>query len=190
MSLKSFFKGLIGKCRCIFSNVKSGKNVYVGKGTKLLGKKNITLCDNVQIRPFCDIYAGDYLVIGSGSDIGTRSRIAGNVIIEDDVLFGPNVFVCRYDHEYRNVNTPIILQKEYQPNRNGHKDLKIGSGTWIGINSVIIGDVHIGKHCVIAANSVITKDIPDFCVVAGAPAKIIKVYDKIENRWIKYEERT
>ena len=44
----------------------------------------------------------------------------------------------------------------------------------IGINAVIVGNVKIGKHCVIGANSVVTKDVPDYCVAVGSPAKVIK----------------
>lgn len=50
----------------------------------------------------------------------------------------------------------------------------IGDGSYIGINTVIVGNVKIGKHCVIGANSVVTHDIPDYGVAAGCPAKVIK----------------
>ena len=52
--------------------------------------------------------------------------------------------------------------------------VSIGDDTWIGTNVVIAGTVEIGKHCVIGANSVVTHDIPDYSVVAGCPAKVIK----------------
>lgn len=50
----------------------------------------------------------------------------------------------------------------------------IGDGSYIGINAVIVGNVRIGKHCVIGANSVVTKDVPDYCVAVGSPARVIK----------------
>lgn len=52
--------------------------------------------------------------------------------------------------------------------------VSIGDGSYIGINSVIVGNVKIGKHCVIGANSVVTKDVPDYCVAVGCPARVIK----------------
>lgn len=58
-------------------------------------------------------------------------------------------------------------------------------GTWIGTNAVIVGNVHVGKNCVIGANSVVTKDIPDYCVVAGVPATIIRKYDELSNSWLR-----
>lgn len=74
-------------------------------------------------------------------------------------------------------------QKEVHINKNGHEELKIGNGSWIGTHVAIIGDVHIGKHCVIGANSVVTKDVPAFCVVAGIPAKVIKRYNSETQQW-------
>ena len=182
--MKKLFKSFIGKCRCLRWGIIHGKSVYIGKGTKLLGKKKIIIGNGVQIRPFCDIYAGDFLRIGSGSDIGTRCRIAGNVVIEENVLLGPNVFVCRYDHDYKDIEKPIIKLKEYEPNRNGHSELLIGEGSWIGTNVVISGDVHVGKHCVIGANAVVIRDIPDYSVAVGSPAKVVKTYNFKTNEWI------
>ena len=60
---------------------------------------------------------------------------------------------------------------------------RIGDDTWIGTNVVIAGTVVIGKHCVIGANSVVTHDIPDYSVVAGAPCKVIKQYNTETKQW-------
>ncbi len=59
----------------------------------------------------------------------------------------------------------------------------IGDGSYIGINAVIIGNVKIGRHCVIGENSVVTKDVPDYTVVAGNPAKIIRQYNNETGEW-------
>ena len=64
--------------------------------------------------------------------------------------------------------------------------MSIGDGSYIGINAVIVGNVKIGKHCVIGANSIVTRDIPDYCVAVGSPAKIIKKYEK--NGWSRFKE--
>jgi acetyltransferase-like isoleucine patch superfamily enzyme len=61
-------------------------------------------------------------------------------------------------------------------------EVSIGDGTWIGENACVIG-AKIGKNCVIGANSIVKTDIPDYCVVAGAPAKIIKRYDLRKKTW-------
>ncbi len=63
--------------------------------------------------------------------------------------------------------------------------MEIGDGTWIGTNAVIVGNVRIGKNCVIGANSVVTKDIPDYCVAVGIPCKVIKRYSLETQNWVK-----
>lgn len=63
--------------------------------------------------------------------------------------------------------------------------VSIGDGSYIGINTVIVGNVKIGKHCVIGANSVVTKDVPDYCVAVGSPVKIVKKYSI--NGWNRFK---
>lgn len=186
MDIKSIIKYIFGFIRAKKNGVVLRGCVYIGKHCNIQGRKNIVFGERVQIRPYCDIYGGDEgLVIGNNCDIGTRNRIAGHVCIEESVLTGPDVFICSYDHEYRDISKSVIEQKEFIPKRNKHDGIIIGSGSWIGIHAVISGDVHIGKHCVIGANSVVIMDVPDFCVVAGAPAKILKRYNFTTQKWEK-----
>lgn len=163
---------------------KSG-GVYIGKEVHIIGGSNITFGKNVQIRPYCDLFAGRVFRIGNGCDIGERNRIAGEIVIEDCVLFGPDNFICSYDHTYEDITVPILEQPEHAVKKNGHNELKIGSGSWIGTHCSVIGDVHIGKNCVIGANSVVTKDVPDYCVAAGNPARIIKRFNIDKGVWEK-----
>lgn len=60
----------------------------------------------------------------------------------------------------------------------------IDSGSWIGANSIILPGVRIGKNSVIGANSIVSSDIPDYCVAVGIPAKVIKRFDIIKKEWI------
>ena len=115
---------------------------------------------------------GGTIRIGKGSEIGERCRISimNSLEIGEKVLLSPNVYITDCDHEYRNANIPVIDQGVVQK---GQK-VSIGKGSYIGINTVIVGNVKIGKHCVIGANSVVTKDMPDYSVAAGCPARIIK----------------
>lgn len=80
------------------------------------------------------------------------------------------MYITDCDHEYRDINVPVIDQGIV---RRGQM-VSIGEGSYIGINAVIVGNVKIGKHCVIGANSVVTKDVPDYCVAVGSPARVIK----------------
>ena len=121
------------------------------------------------------------LIIGKGSEIGERCRIsiANSLTIGSKVLISPNVYITDCDHEYRNIDIPIMDQGIVQK---GQK-VSIGDESYIGINSVIVGKVKIGKHCVIGANSVVTRDVPDYCITVGSPIKIIKKHEK--SSWIK-----
>lgn len=95
------------------------------------------------------------------------------------MLFSPNIYITDCDHEYRNINIPVKDQGIVQRDQS----VSIGEGSYIGINTVIVGNVKIGKHCVIGANSVVTKDIPDYCVAVGSPAKILKKYNLTSQLW-------
>jgi len=72
------------------------------------------------------------------------------------------------DHNYEDLNLRIDEQGVRT------KEIKIDDDVWIGANAVITAGVHIGRHAVVAAGAVVTKDVPEYCVVAGVPAKIIK----------------
>lgn len=124
------------------------------------------------MRFFCD-----NIKVGDGCDIGTRNRFSGNVLIGNNVLFGPNNYISSATHVYEDVNKPILSQGVTLLNKNNDGVLEIGDGTWIGTNVAILGDVKIGKNCVIGANSVINKNIPDYSVVVGNPGKIVKRYN-------------
>lgn len=110
--------------------------------------------------------------IGRGSEIGERCRIsiANSLNIGKKVLLSPNVYITDCDHECRNLGVPVIDQGIVQKGQT----VSIGDGSYIGINAVIVGNVKIGKHCVIGVDSVVTKDVPDYCVAVGSPARVIK----------------
>lgn len=174
MGLKGKAKELLGLIRAKIFGVTAGQSVYIGKHCSLKGKHHISLEDSVSVRPYTQIWSGlgGTVRIGRGSEIGERCRIsiANSLEIGDKVLLSPNVYITDCDHEYRNINVPVIDQGIVQRSQK----VSIGEGSYIGINAVIVGNVKIGRHCVIGANSVVTKDVPDYCVAVGSPAKAIK----------------
>lgn len=182
--IKSIVKTLVGEVRAKWFQVQTGKNVYIGKHCGLKGKQNIILEEATTVRPYAQIWSGGTVRIGQGSEIGERCRIsiANSLYIGEKVLLSPNVYITDCDHEYRNIDIPVIDQGIIQK----EQKVFIGEGSYIGINAVIVGNVKIGRHCVIGANSVITKDVPDYCVAVGSPAKVIKRYS--ENGWRRFEE--
>ncbi len=91
------------------------------------------------------------------------------IIIEDYALIGSGVHVYVSNHKFTDTSLPIFHQ--------GHSEVKpvrICKGSWIGANVVILPGVTVGENSVVAAGSVVTKDIQPFCLYAGVPAKFIK----------------
>ncbi|MBI2621972.1 MAG: acyltransferase [Candidatus Levybacteria bacterium] len=101
-----------------------------------------------------------------------------SIHIKKNVMIGPYCFIGDYNHGYEDITRPISKQ----PLKN-IKPVVIEEGAWIGAHVSIASGVTIGKNSVIGANSVVTKDIPDYCVAVGTPAKIIKRYNKRNNNW-------
>lgn len=122
------------------------------------------------------------LIINDGARIGHFNHIYATkkITIEENVLTADKVYISDNLHGYEDINQPILHQPIIQ-NGNG---VVIGKGSWLGENVCVIG-ASIGKHCVIGANSVVTKNVPDFSVVVGVPAKIIKRYDHNKKQWRK-----
>ena len=96
--------------------------------------------------------------------------IAAHFAIEigDDVYFGPNVFVTDQNHGNADANAPVGRQT--QPER----PVVIGANSWLGTGVVVTPGVTIGRGVMVGANSVVTKDLPDHCVAAGAPARVLR----------------
>ena len=121
------------------------------------------------------------LTIGARCIFGYNNHISAvrDVLIEEDVLTANNVYISDNFHEYQDIEVPIMQQ----PIRFG-RNVRIGRGTWIGENVCIIG-ANVGCNCVIGANSVVTQDVPDYSVVAGVPAKVIRQYDHDTRQWVR-----
>lgn len=125
------------------------------------------------------------LKIENGVAIGHFNHIYATkkIVIEENVLIADRVYISDNLHDYRNINVPVKYQPILQNN-----EVIIGSGSWIGENVCILG-VKIGCQCVIGANSVVTRNIPDYCVVVGIPAKIVKRYCFDTYTWRKTDSQ-
>ena len=130
--------------------------------------KSIVFGDNVQLN--------DYVHIGA----------VGNVSIGNNVLIASRVFISDHDHGFYGESDrhdspdtiPVERELSFSP-------IKIEDNVWIGDNVSVLKGVTIGKGAVIGANSVVTKDIPKYCIAVGSPAKIIKKYNFKTKKWEK-----
>ena len=107
--------------------------------------------------------------LGDCSGFGKRALIQGEVHIGKNVMMGPDCIIYTQNHRFDDLEKPMIeqgFQKE-QP-------VVIGDDVWIGVRVTILPGVRIGNHTVIAAGAVVTKDIPDYAIAGGVPAKVLK----------------
>ncbi len=120
------------------------------------------------------IRIGDHCLIGRGNSIVGHFSID----IGDGVFTGTNVYVTDQNHVYEDVDRWIGVQDPVEA------PVSIGEGTWIGSGAVILPGARIGRHVVVAANSVVRGDIPDHSVVAGVPARVVRTFDD-DAGWVR-----
>ena len=109
------------------------------------------------------------LEIGDYSSIGAYSVVQTNVIIGRNVMMGPYCYIYTTNHAFNRIDIPMIKQGYAKPTQ-----VRIGNDVWIGSRVTILPNVTIGNGVIIGASAVITHDVPDYAIVAGNPAHIIK----------------
>ncbi len=110
----------------------------------------------------------DSVTIGSRCSVNAYAQISGTVTIGDDVRIASHVTIVGFNHSYSDLNTPIHTQALTS------KGIDIGNDVWIGANAVVCDGVTIGNHAIIAAGAIVTKDIEEYAIVGGNPARVLK----------------
>jgi acetyltransferase-like isoleucine patch superfamily enzyme len=148
-----------------------GSGVYIGKDVWL----------NVTLTPENDgpaIVLGDRCVIGRRTMLSARNQI----FLEQDVTTGPGVLIMDHNHAYEDVTRPVEQQGVTEGGT-----VRIGEGSFLGFGAAIVcskGGLTLGKHCVVAANAVVTRSFPDYCVISGNPARVVSQYDADKKMWV------
>lgn len=152
-----------------------GTNFKLGEGSRLYVQSNWDFGNHVKIETHCSIFprepnASGKLIIGHGCHIGdyTIIDLVNDVTMGDNVAVGPNCTLYTHDHEYGNM--------DFAAWKGGivSKPIKIEDGAWIGSGVTILPGVIIGRRAIIAAGSVVTKNIPSGTLWGGIPARLIK----------------
>jgi serine acetyltransferase len=112
------------------------------------------------------------LQIGNGCVIGRGSHLVAHhsIVIGDDVFTGPYVYITDQNHNYTDPDVPIGRQWP------SNTAVSIGSGSWLGAGAIVLPGAQIGRNVVVAAGSVVRGAVPDRCVVAGVPARVVREY--------------
>jgi acetyltransferase-like isoleucine patch superfamily enzyme len=159
---------------------KRGKGSVIRRRTRLdvMPFNQFILGERSVIEDFCTVNNGvGNVIIGKGSLVGMGNVIIGPVTIGDDVIFAQNNVLSGLNHNYEDISKPIKSQGVTT------NPIVIKDETWIGANCFIAAGITVGKHSIVAGGSVVTKDVPDYCIVAGNPARILKQYNPQLNCW-------
>src|SRR5712692_1488989 len=150
------------------------KWIEIGAGTMIASQ--VTLCAGMlpgqDLGEVPVLRVGDRCVIGRGSHIVAHQSI----VIGDDVFTGPYVYITDQNHSYADPDVPIGRQWPV------NSAVSIGAGTWLGTGVIVLPGSVIGRNVVVAAGSVVRGEIGDRCVVAGAPARVVKDFSP-ESGW-------
>ena len=153
--------------------IKGSKNIFIGKKVRIFpnfriethGQGRIIIEDNTAIQQNVHITSASNLVIGSSSTILA------------------NTFITNIDHEYQGIDKHIMDQPMI------FKKTRIGENCFIGYGVAIQAGTILGKQCIVGANSVVRGIFEDYCVIVGAPAKVVKRYNPLSDKWEKTDSK-
>lgn len=173
-----FFKSCGWRCRLQISRLMNPQNIEIGERVNILYGCRLEACTQ-----YAGVCHKPRIVIGSRVSIGQNFHCTCSEYVEigDDVSITANVTISDTIHPYEDVSQPI----ERCPLKS--RPVRIGAETKINNGAVIMPGVTIGRHCSIGANSVVTRDVPDYSVVVGNPGRVVKHYNPLTDVWERVE---
>jgi len=124
---------------------------------------------NIKVHADVDFGTGINVKIGENSSLNKGAWIGNDTVIGDEVMMGPEIIVLSGGHQFDDITIPMTHQ-----GATPRRPVIIGDDVWIGTRSIILPGLKIGSHSIVAAGSVVTKDVPEWAIVGGNPAKIIR----------------
>lgn len=158
---------------------------YIGKPVSLLGVKKIFIGKKVRIFPNVRLEVhgeNSKLIIEDNVAIAQNVHVTTGATLKigKNSTILANVFITDIDHGYEKIGIHILDQEMIV------KKTVIGENCYIGIGVAIQAGTILGNQCVVGANAVVRGTFPDYCVIVGAPARIVKMYNQETQRWEKY----
>jgi len=137
---------------------------------RILVQKMLAGCGHsIRVNRKVDVASGKRVTVGNNCALGPGMVIIGDVVVGDDLMSGPDVVMISYNHRVDDTSRPMRVQGASES-----RPVVIGDDVWIGMRAMIMPGVTVGSHAIIAAGSVVTKDVPEWGIVGGNPAKILK----------------
>lgn len=171
------YKGFFGKV---------GNLTYIGTPCFIEGRRRIFIGSKTRVFPGIrmeaigkgEIHIGDNCAIEQNVHI---TSMDSNLVIGDNTTIAANVFITNLDHEYEDTSKSVMDQ--------GHilRETSIGEGCFIGYGAAIQAGTVLGEHCVVGTNAVVRGSFPDFCVIVGCPARVVKKYNLATKKWEKVQ---
>lgn len=174
--------------RFMFGSI--GRHTIIRRPLLIRNPRHIQIADHVFIRDGVRLeVVNERPAIRPLLSIGAHTNIEQNVhiVCHNRILIGSGVsitghcFIVDVTHPYENTREPMKIGLRILDD---DSYVEIGDGAFIGVGSVILPNVRIGRHAVIGANSVVRSDVPDYAVAAGAPATVIRHYDTATDTWL------
>lgn len=144
------------------------KWIEIGAGTMIAAQVSLSagMVPGHELGDASVLHIGNRCVIGRGSHLVAHYSIS----IGDDVFTGPYVYITDQNHGYSDPDVPIGRQWP------SNAAVSIGAGSWLGAGAIILPGAVIGRNVVVAAGSVVRGVVPDCCVIAGVPARVVREY--------------
>jgi acetyltransferase-like isoleucine patch superfamily enzyme len=154
-----------------------GVPIFTKGLNRVIIKKQVRILPGVRI----ETHGSGTITFEENITIGQNFHVtsAGNLIIGSDTTILGNVFITNIDHNYQEIGKPILDQKLII------RETRIGSNCFIGYGAAIQAGTILGKQCIVGASSVVRGEFPDYSVIVGIPAKVVKRYNVVTKTWVK-----
>ena len=124
---------------------------------------------NINVEQGAYFGSGSQISLGDNSGIGIDCQLHGSIQIGNNVLMGPEVMIFTRNHRFDRLDIPMSEQ-----GNTADKPVVIGDDVWLGARAIVLPGVVIGQGSIIAAGAIVSKPVPDYAIVGGNPARVIR----------------